>query len=541
MAQEQLVLRRIDWHEAFAFTRLFNSFRSALHSTRIIIALAGLVLTFALGCTLDWVWVKSGKGVWSGQVYGYYVSPNAAAFHDWTGTEHRIQLSMAAEPFGTTVTPTWIRDHDVDGVFDEVYGKLSAQKALASGPQNVDVVGLQRLTALKPVGPFMAFYRYERDLAHRLVLSAAQLRFTDGLTEMTAGGLTPGVSSAAFVHPGVLGSVLLMWSGLVWLLAEHWFFSALFVPALLAIWAITGGAISRAAIVQFARGERIGIREALAFSKNKFWGFFFAPLLCLGFVVAIGLMLTLGGLLGNVPYVGDIIIGLLWFLALIGGLAIAFISIGTLAGGGLFAPVVASEGSDAFDAISRGFSYLYSRPWKSLLYGATLVLYGSLCYLFLRFFIWLMLAATHAFVGLGMLGERPYAGIGADKLDAVWRMPTFMDLQPHAFDYYGMGVLGGGEIVLALLITLWTYLIWGALQSWLLSFYFTGNSIAYLLLRKDIDAIGYDEIYTEEPEAETAAAAAPASESPAATTLSNPAADVPRPAAPHGDGGPVAS
>ncbi len=252
----------------------------------------------------------------------------------------------------------------------------------------------------------------------------------------------------------------------------------------------------------------------MQFGLRKFWGFFFAPLVCLVFIVAVGLMLTAGGLIGNIPFVGDILMGVLWFLALLGGLAIAFITIGTLAGGSLFAPVIAAEGSDAFDAISRGFVYVYSRPWKSLLYGLTLVIYGSLCYLFLRFFVWVMLAATHAFVGLGLLGSRAYAGAGADKLDVVWRMPTFMDLRPHGFDFYGLSVMGAGEVLLAVFITIWVYLVWGLLQSWLLSFYFSGSSMAYLLLRKDVDAIEIDEIYMEE---EPAAEAEPSEPAPAET------------------------
>lgn len=513
MAQEQLVLRRIDWNETFAFTRLFGGFRSALHSTKIILALAGIFLTFAVGCLLDWVWVNSGKGVWAGEVAAYHSSTSRAAFRDRSAHEQQIQLTLLAQQYNPAITPTWIRNKGVDAAVEDVRAKILAQPT-SQADQTAKVQALWRLAQLKPAGPFIAFARFEQEQVHNMILAAGQLRIADGLSDLVTARPAGSMSTTIAERPGVLGSVVLMWTGAWWLLCEHWFYSLLFVPAALAIWAVAGGGISRAAVVQFARDERIGIREALQFSMNKFWGFFFAPLVCVGFVVGIGLLLTVGGLIGNIPFIGDILIGVLWLLALVGGLAIAFITIGTLAGGSLFAPVIASEGSDAFDAISRGFVYVYSRPWKSLLYGLTLVIYGSLCYLFLRFFVWLMLAATHGFVGLGMLRARDYAGAGANKLDVVWRMPTFLDLRPHTFDFYGLSVLGAGEVLLALFIGVWTYLVWGLLQSWLLSYYFSGSSMAYLLLRKEVDAIEFNEIYVEEEreaaEPEPAPAAAPA-------------------------------
>ena len=38
---------------------------------------------------------------------------------------------------------------------------------------------------------------------------------------------------------------------------------------------------------------------------------------------------------------------------------------GTVGGFGLMYPTVAVEGSDSFDAISRSFSYVFARPWRS--------------------------------------------------------------------------------------------------------------------------------------------------------------------------------
>src|SRR3712207_1254606 len=74
--------------------------------------------------------------------------------------------------------------------------------------------------------------------------------------------------------------------------------------------------------------------------------------------------------------------------------------LGTLGGFNLMYPTVAVEGSDSFDAISRSFSYVYAKPWRMLFYSLVAIAYGALCYLFIKFFIWLMLLLTHYFTGL---------------------------------------------------------------------------------------------------------------------------------------------
>ena len=73
---------------------------------------------------------------------------------------------------------------------------------------------------------------------------------------------------------------------------------------------------------------------------------------------------------------------------------------GTVGGFNLMYPTVAVEGSDSFDAISRSFSYVFARPWRMLWYTVVAVVYGALCYLFVRYFIYVMLAVTHFFVWL---------------------------------------------------------------------------------------------------------------------------------------------
>jgi hypothetical protein len=160
--------------------------------------------------------------------------------------------------------------------------------------------------------------------------------------------------------------------------------------SILAIWAYFGGAISRIAAYEIAKdGERIETARALQFAKRKFWAFFMSPWVCLiGFAFFFACNWA-GGVVGRVldmVMIGGPIVAILLPLALLSGFVMTLIGLGTVAGFPLFAPAVAAEGTDAFDAMSRGFSYVYSRPWHYLLYQTVAGLYGILCVSFVLLF-----------------------------------------------------------------------------------------------------------------------------------------------------------
>ena len=120
-------------------------------------------------------------------------------------------------------------------------------------------------------------------------------------------------------------------------------------------------------------------------------------------MLALGVIVTIGSVLGNISILfGPIIVGALLFLALAAGFVMTLVLLGLVGGFNLMYPTIAVEGSDSFDAISRSFSYLYALPWRLAFYTVIAVVYGALAYLFVRLFIFLMLALAHKFVGMGM-------------------------------------------------------------------------------------------------------------------------------------------
>src|SRR5881394_1639735 len=105
---------------------------------------------------------------------------------------------------------------------------------------------------------------------------------------------------------------------------HHTVFFAIFFLWFLVVWSIFGGAIARIAAVHVARDEKISIRQALRFSTAKFLSFLSAPI-----ILVVGLVVAIGGALGNIPGIGPILVGALFFLALIAGFVMTLVLLGT--------------------------------------------------------------------------------------------------------------------------------------------------------------------------------------------------------------------
>jgi len=229
-----------------------------------------------------------------------------------------------------------------------------------------------------------------------------------------------------------------------------------------------------------------------------------------------------------IPYVGELLGGLLMGLALLGGFMMALVIIGAAGGFGLMWPTIAVEGSDGFDAISRSYSYLFSRPWRTAFYAVVGLVYGSLCYLFARFFVVVVLKVTRLFVGwgAGLFGTyRPGVGSeGATKIDSMWAIPSFEHL------YWPIPPFGTehAEAVGAFFVSIWLWLLVGLLCAFLASFFLSGSTIVYYLLRKEVDATDFNDVFVEE-EPETGAGP------PSAVTPAGPPVAEPTPTTGPGD------
>lgn len=287
-----------------------------------------------------------------------------------------------------------------------------------------------------------------------------------------------------------------MVDGVIWLLQGHFLFFLVFGLGSLLIWSAAGGAICRIAAVQFARDEKLTMKQALTFAWGRlFGGFFLAPCIPLIFAALVMLVVAIVGLLLRIPVVGDLIGGLLFLPALLGGFLVAALILGLFVGGSLFWPSVATEASDAFDAFSRGLSYPVSKAWKAVWYGVASLVFAGVCWTAVNLFTYFGLATTRFVLAFG---TSPFGfwrrGEGVNetsKIELLWPMagPNMLHSWPDWsqlmwYEYLSAGLIGVG--VLLVIALMWSFLV---------SLYFSLCTVVYFLLRRDVDGTDLEEVY----------------------------------------------
>jgi hypothetical protein len=523
MADEPLTIRGINWRETFPFTNLFRAFRIAIHPSKIVLALVMLLLLYSGGRVLDALWPVQDRAI----------PDEAARYELFQGrphvgepfSEHREKIRKGIEDaYVQTLLQHQIVNDPTAAVQAARHGddlgqlKTAIQKDRDAIVQNAararDTTKIQAQTAppadqhaleksadevytasvrsaydqayddyeqakqIKNNGLFDSFFEYESNQISQVVRGVRQWNWFGEQHLEDASEQDLSAPESSFGEAGVIQSIFRFFAvGPLWLLSQHPLYFVLFGTLFLILWAIFGGAISRIAAVHIAREEKVSIRSALKFSFNKFLSFLFAPVIPLMIILVVGIVLTIGSLLGNIPFLGPIIIGAFFFLALAAGFVMALVLLGLLGGFNLMYPTIAVEGSDSFDAISRSFSYLYARPWRLAFYTVVSIVYGALTYLFVR------------------LGIYTHADSTAPLWPTMWPSPTSGARLSYEIDFLALDV---GSHVGAFLISFWVYLVIAILGAFAISFYFSANTIIYYLMRHEVDATELDDVYLEQ-------------------------------------------
>jgi hypothetical protein len=258
----------------------------------------------------------------------------------------------------------------------------------------------------------------------------------------------------------------------------------------LLVWSLFAGAITRMAALQFARDEQIGLRQAVRFAAGRLLSFFAAPLLPLAGVALLWLPCFLGGLVGRIPGVGEPLVGALYLLPLVMGALMALVLAGAAAGWPLMFATISAEGSDAFDGLTRSYSYVFDRPWHYLWYAVVALVYGSV----VVFFITLMFSLTVYLAGWSVA-----SGMGHDRVAGLYRLApdelggTSPWEQPAPRDE---GVRLGGRMA-----GVWLQFAALLKAGFVYSYFWTAATIIYFLLRKSDDATDFSEVYLpDQPE-----------------------------------------
>lgn len=269
------------------------------------------------------------------------------------------------------------------------------------------------------------------------------------------------------------------------------------VFGLLVIWSLIAGAITRIAALDYARDESVSLLDALGFARKKLWSYFWSPVVPVIGVFFFALCNVVGGMIGRIPVLGEIAVALGFPLAILSGFLMVFIGVIGALGLCLMFPTISAEGSDAFDAMSRAYSYVISRPKQFLWYCVVNTVYGLACLAVIAFVAWLMMRLSFCTVGLGM-GQK-FASVQSfilQKCDLAclgFCTAHSADAQSSAIslDRWSLKFLAGMLILYVGLIKLavWTFAV-----TYLLS----AKTIIYFLLRKEIDSTDVTDVYADE-------------------------------------------
>lgn len=253
----------------------------------------------------------------------------------------------------------------------------------------------------------------------------------------------------------------------------------------LVVWALIGGAITRMAAVQFAREERIGLSGAIQFAGGKFLSYLGAPLPAVAGLLVLWLLCVLGGLIGRIPGAGPVVVGLFYFVPLLLAFAMAFLILVLAFGWPLMLAAISTEGSDAFDGLSRASSYVLSRPWHYLWSAIVAMVYGAIVILFVALFV----AAVIYLAGWAVAG-----GMGMNGVSELYRLAPGLAGQAAPFaaplsddPTWGARFAGFWLSGVSLLVAGFVY-----------SYFWTASTIIYFLLRRSEDAADFDEVFLPE-------------------------------------------
>lgn len=354
---------------------------------------------------------------------------------------------------------------------------------------------LIELRQREPVGPFDALMKHEIRCIAAAVQGAASGRLL----------LDKGAASG---EPSLLGSLADGGAGVMWLFTQQPLFAILLAAAFLAIFSYFGGAVCRMAALHAARDEHITLGAATGFACERYVSFVgVLAFPALAFVVCGGLLIV-GGLVGLVPFLGPLLVGLFYALALIAGVALGVVTVATLLGFNLLWPVIAVEGSEPFDATSRAFAYVCQRPAHTVFYWLVLLTWGGVWLLGLRLIVMVGLKLAHALSGWGMSFFGMAGSASTDTLtpiEAMWSMPAWGDLSilPSAsganfWGEFGAAPLGAGEAAGSFLMAAWVYLLVAALAAFAISFLLCGSTQMFLLLRREVDSTDLEEVWVDD-------------------------------------------
>ncbi|MFH1449129.1 MAG: hypothetical protein ABIG09_01745 [bacterium] len=172
----------------------------------------------------------------------------------------------------------------------------------------------------------------------------------------------------------------------------------------------TNGIISKMAVDSLLKDKYIEMNEALKFGLKNFKSFVLSPVALIVLIGFTFLSLYIGGLIGKITYLGELILSFSVIPIFLGGLLILFLGLVFSFGLVLLPSIIAVEEDDTFGAVCDLFFVVISNFWKLIGYE---LIFKFVCLVLTITVIGIALLALH----LG--GSVVMAGVGEVKFFAL--------------------------------------------------------------------------------------------------------------------------
>jgi hypothetical protein len=274
----------------------------------------------------------------------------------------------------------------------------------------------------------------------------------------------------------------------------------------LLVWGLFGGAITRIAALKFTRDEAPGLIAALKHAFAKWPSYSLPPLVALAGASVFAIQLVVLGFIMRLDVLA-FLAALVWPFVILLGLMMAVLLIGALVGWPLMWATVSVEGTDAFDALSRSYAYVYHRPWRLLWYALFALFLAIVSMFVVKLFASSAIALGNWSIDWGL--DNPTMRSLVAPEPPLNMAPKF-NLTPGAASSADIDVPGveGAETpemgrtlsATQKIIGFWKAAVALLVAGYQAAFLWVAAVGIYLLLRRDIDGVQTGEVFVDQAE-----------------------------------------
>lgn len=255
-----------------------------------------------------------------------------------------------------------------------------------------------------------------------------------------------------------------------------------------AIWVLFGVAVSKVTFEQLKGDEFYEVRKALKYGWSKGRAAVFAPVVLAIFILVLLIGGVVLGLLGKIPWLGELIVLIMLIPAFFVSLLILYLLV-SIAVGLVIAPAAVTCGeNDTFDTLFEIFSILNDQNWRLGVYELLLLLMKALAVPIFALFVLGALQVMHTVLAAGwLMGDKflQMELIGRDLL------PYYAEPWLRFLPLLQAPSAGNPPLVV---FTGWIYGLFVYLTFFLIAAYhdaifFAGNVLIYLNLVKKKDNV----------------------------------------------------